>query len=528
MRRLGFHQPVRKFILSRKKQSLMIVFLGMLAQLLTIMIPVSVGKYYQLAFGLSGRRAEFLNFIPPTWWDTVPEFLLFFVVLVVVRYFCYFIYQTLLRKEAEYFIKSIKDKLFKRQLSIAYSVYQEKGIGKYLLRYSGDLNSLKNVYIKGGLSVFADIFIVILAFAWFFLLSASGAWVILIGSIFAYVMVHWFNQRIEHYSRLKRDQSAGQLSFVSRTLQSMVSVLLMNKQSTEQKKFRKRSAAIAENAIAYHRWQVINNGFIAFLQYGLLAWVLYLFYLQSDNRINGANLTSFILLYLTVLPVIRRLFRLPTIYQLGSISLKKMNDIFTLPTENPSKGKALIDENILAFKSVDFGYGPVTAGQQEGNIIINLPTEQAADRLFQALTRINDNYQGEITLNGVSLRDYQPESLRNKLSILSIKSPLLGRTVYEAITVSRSEKNRKKAEQWLQTVQRHLGIGANQQLTLDDKIGENGSSLSAWQYQLLCLVRTLNEDKPVVFCDTLDLIPVMQYHHLLSTQKKQLIFCHHH
>lgn len=534
MRCLNPKQTLWAYLNQRKKQSLMIVFFGMLTQLLTMIIPVSIGKYYQLAFGMSGRRVEFMDFVPPTWWDTVPEFLLIFMLLIIGRYAFFFVYQYRLNQAGQEFVKVIKDDLFARQLTVDYAVYRDKGVGKYLLRYSGDLNSLRNLYVKGGLSVASDIFILIVAFAWFFALSVLGAVIVLLGSALSFVVIYWLTRRVEFYSLQKRDKTAGQLSFVSRTLQSILTVMVFNKQDIELKKYRKRSADIVIAAADYNRWLVANNGFIAFIQYAVLTLVLYVFYQshnQGNTNINGAHLISFVLLYITILPVIRRLFRLPTVYQLAGLSLAKLDNIYQLPTENTNVGETIyptLSDFTLAFKQVSFGDGVVKLELISDNQYrLYRPKTLAFQTLAYALTGLTEQpaYTGRIEVNGLALERYSTQSRRAQISLLSAEVPLLGRTVYEAITIKRTKGDRANSAQHLEKVQLILGIARHEQLSLADKIGENGSSLSAVQYQMLCLVRGLNTQKAILLCDRFALLPQNAYTQLIDEQNKISIRC---
>lgn len=233
------HKPVKSFINTRKGTSILVVLLGVISQIATIIIPVSIGKYYQLAFDFNARRMQFLSFVPDTWWNTIPKFLIVFLSLIIVRYVLFFVYRFFLKRESEIFIKQIKDKLFTYQMYIDNEIYKEKGVGRYLLRYSGDINSLKNLYLKGGITVWVDAFVIILALSWLAHLSWLGTLVIVLGAISGYFIVHFFNKKIEEYSIQKRNKTSGQLSFVSRTLHAIKSVVLLNKQKVEIKNIKR-------------------------------------------------------------------------------------------------------------------------------------------------------------------------------------------------------------------------------------------------------------------------------------------------
>ena len=53
-----------EFMQERKLELSKIFCLGLLSNMLSIIIPVSVGKYYDLEFGHASQRSNILNFLP--------------------------------------------------------------------------------------------------------------------------------------------------------------------------------------------------------------------------------------------------------------------------------------------------------------------------------------------------------------------------------------------------------------------------------------------------------------------------------
>lgn len=518
-------KPVINFILNNKKASFIVAVLGVLAQAFTIIIPVSIGKYYELAFNFQSRRMQFLDFVPEEYWDTIPEFIGVFMILILLRYVCYYGYQFMLKKQGELFIKEIKDKLFEHQMYVDYSVYLEKGIGKYLLRYSGDITSLKNLYLKGGISVFIDLFMVIMAMIWFAFLSPLGAATIVLGSLFAYLVIIFINKKIEFYSLAKRNKTSGQLSFVSRALQSIFTIILMNKQAVEAKKYKKKSNNIKEQAILFNKWRVLNTGFISFFQYFILALMFSVFYLFNVEGIGAADLISFILLYITILPIIRRLFGLATVYKMGNISLSKLNNIFELKKEEIDKGENLSVRNpSITFTDVDFpdALGTVNFKAKKNEVnLISVSKSISKKSIIEALTRVHEDYKGTIFINKENVKTFTPKSVRSNITVISARSPLLGRTVYEAITESRSIKREKRSSELLKNIQNSFGVPL---LELTTNIGENGSNLSLLQYEILCFVRGINNRKKIVIVDEFSMLNTKIMKEILEEQKRTVLW----
>lgn len=516
---------VLDFIRENVAKTLGIIVLGIISNVLTIMIPVSIGKYYQLVFQFDAYRVKLLGFVPDWLWNTVPKFLLAFSLLVLFRYLFFYLYQSSLRNQAERFIKQTKDWLFRHQLEVNYTIYKEKGIGKYLLRYSGDINSLKNLYLKGSVSVIVDAFMILIALYWLYRLNPKGALAIIILSGICYLVLRILNTKVESYSLMKRNKTSGQLSFVSRSLDTILGIVLFNKQGVELKKYKKKSEGIMETAMVYNRWLIATRGFISFFQYFILAVILYFFYLDLGEYSNveaGGNLITFILLYITILPVIRRLFLLDTVYKLGRISVNKLNNVLDLEQDPLEVGEELEVKNPrVEFNEVQFGGTPTIDFYSEKMAVshLSLPEGISSWDIIAALSRINDSYEGTIQINKEDIREKSPRSLRAAISFLSVQVPLTGRTVYEALTEFRSKKIKASVtERYEELVQTFPNIPA---LGIDDPIGEKGVLLSRIQYEFLCFARGIMADRKIIIADAFPLLEVRHSEVIENVLKKQ-------
>ncbi len=514
-----------QFLKQRKWETVRIIIFGIISNILSILIPVSIGKYYELVFHLNTRRVKSLSIIPDEFWDTPSKFLIFFSVLIIIRFAFFFLYEYSLRKEAIIFIKEIKDFLFGHQLKVKYTIYKEKGIGKYLLRYSGDINSLKNLYIKGTIRVFIDVIMIVIALYWLWILNRNGAIAILLLSSLFYLILRLINKKLEFYSILKRNKTSGQLSFVSRSLNSILNIKILNKQNVELKKYKKKSNSIKNASIVYTKWFVINKGFISFIQYTILSVILYIFYKDSiENGETGSHLISFILLYITILPVIRRLFSLESVYKLGNISLKKLNNILQLDVDAINKGETLTISNpTIAFENVVFQNNfknPINFIAKKNNLnILFLPKGISSLDIIYTILKINSIYSGDIKINKISIRKYSPKSLRNQIAIASQYVPIYGRTVYEAITKYRSKRIKKELLSLYESIR--APFSEHIKLKLDNTIGENGSKLSKIEIEFLALVRGIIQKKRIIIASEFPLLKSINKIELFNILKKQ-------
>ncbi|WP_158211879.1 ABC transporter transmembrane domain-containing protein [Robiginitalea sediminis] len=495
----GYSKYILGFVAERWGRSILIFFLGFLSQFLTILIPVSLGKYYELAFDLHSQRLHFLTVIPDGLWNTIPRYLGFLVVLISIRFVAHAAYQYVLRMEAEELVKSLKDRLFTRQVHIRPEVYRNLGTGKFLLRYSGDIRSVKNLYLKGGIPLLINILVMGCAIAWMFALSPLGFTVLLAGGLVSLGVLYLLNRKIEAYSLEYRNLNSGQLSYVSRVLRAITDVATRNQQPVAIKRYGKRTEKIRAVATLLGYWKSLNSGFISFAQYSVLTGVLLAFYTLGVQGMGSANLISFVLLFITVRPVLRTLMRWPTVLKMGRISLGKLERVFELEMEELDKGKVLRVRNPrLSIEGFAVGGGlefTFRTRKRAYNAIF-LPTYTSSLSLVRALLRLDDTYGGALMLNGRDIREYSPRSLRDTIGVASGDHPLTGRTVYEAVVVSRSPRSRELAERAIQQVKQCYllpeGFG------LDSRIGENGALLTPLEKEAVSLARGICEMRPIL------------------------------
>ena len=159
------------FIVQRSWLFLITIFFGIISNLLTILIPVSIGKYYDLLFYFNSKRSAILNYFPESWQNDIPAFLTFFLVMVLLRIVFNFNQRYWTNYLGERFTKEIREDLFEKQLRVEMNIYETSGISKYLLRYSGDLSSIRGFLTIGIVRFIIDIMLLCVALIALFILN---------------------------------------------------------------------------------------------------------------------------------------------------------------------------------------------------------------------------------------------------------------------------------------------------------------------------------------------------------------------
>jgi len=499
-------QLIFNFI-KRNRLLVSITFLsGLCYNILTLLIPISLGRFYEFNFGFSSHRLKLLDALPFINAESFTTFLLFFISLVFGRFIFEYINKYYILIIGEKFAKTLREQLFEHQLQISTSVYDQKGIGKYLLRYSGDLKSIQNYVTRGIFRFLQDLFLIV------FLLITIAYIDINLGSIaaisigFSIIILFFVNNILYSISVNRRDQRAAMLTFINTRLRAMISIKVFNKYTPEEKRYNKRSDKLYAVGKKYQRTVSLIQSIIPMLTYLMLALLMwYVFYLKTskDHLFNESALLILILLIISFLPILRRTLRVSIVWKLGDISFEKLLNIFSLEAENNlsfeeinlSIEKIHFDDvcfkypnsENMVFNKLNFSILPksmtlITGGSGSGkNTLVNL------------LLKIYQPTAGKINYGKYNYNELAEKTIRKNIAVISDTFPLFGRTVYEAIVYSRNPKREHKASNLLKDLQQFED--ENNRLELHDAIGDLGNILTKGQKKILLYCRALLTNK---------------------------------
>jgi len=488
------------------------IFCGIIANATIILIPISLGKYFDLFFGFQSHRAFFLDLLPFNFWNSIPQYLYFLGGVIILSAIFQFLqrYQTGIL--GEFFVKDLREKLFNQQLQISTSVYEDRGTGRYLLRHSGDLKSIQNYLTKGIIRFITDSLLILFALIILLWLNKIIFLIILSGFVLTAITVYFLNQILFNVSEKRRNTRSGILSFVSRQLRANKSIKAFNKVPTEMGKYTKRSEDLYSDGKSFQAiYNLIFSSTPALLYLTLLA-VLHFIYVakeQVSDSINTAELLGFIFLFITILPIFRRLIRVMTVWELGNISFEKLKHVFDLSIEKrANKGKLYAykkghiefrkvrfayDGNYDVFKNLNIEILPLTNNQ------IKIGNGEGKSTFIKLMAGLYYPNSGNILYDGQLIKKINLSSLRRKITFISDEFPLLGRSVFEVISYSRKEEKKENAQLILDLFQQN--IPNHLKLELSDKIAEGCENLAKSQIKMLQYIRAALSDKPIIIID---------------------------
>jgi subfamily B ATP-binding cassette protein MsbA len=206
---------------------------------------------------------------------------------------------------------------------------------------------------------------------------------------------------------------------------------------------------------------------------------------------------------------IRQLTQINAVIQRG---LSAAASIFELLDEDMEKdtGEQVLDsaKGRIEFTNVGFSYNEATQTLVDINFVaqpgqtIALVGKSGSGKssLVSLITRFYDFQQGEITLDGVPLKDLKLESLRENISLVSQQVVLFNGTIEENIAYGEGVIDLEKVAKAASDAHAMEFI-AQLELGLNTQVGDDAVLLSGGQRQRIAIARALLKDAPILIFD---------------------------
>ena len=505
-------QLIYRFIRSNRLIVSFAFISGLCYNILTLLIPISLGRFYEFNFDFSSQRLQLLKSVPFINTENFTVFLIFFLGLVFVRFILEYLNKYVISIIGESFTKDLREQLFKHQLNISAYIYDQKGIGKYLLRYSGDLKSIQNYVTRGLFRFTQDLFLIVILLITIAYIDLILGIIVAISIAVAIVLLFVINKFLYRISVDRRNQRSAMLTFVNTRLRSIMTIKAFNKYKPEQKRYVKRSEKLYHVGKQYQRVVGLIQAVIPMLTYTMLAVLMWYVYFLKTNRgdvFDGTSFLILILLIISFLPILRRTLRVSIIWKLGNISFEKLLRIFSLDSENKIIFESIdLSSKKIIFKNVLYRY-PNSVSIVFENLNIELYPKKTSviiggsgtgkNTFIKLLLKIYKPTKGNIYFGDYNFNELAEKTIRKNISVVSKSFPLFGRTVYEAIVYSRKKEKEIKVSKLLKDLQQFEE--EDNKLKLHDSIGDLGSILTSGQKKILMYCRAFLTSKPLLIID---------------------------
>ncbi len=232
--------------------------------------------------------------------------------------------------------------------------------------------------------------------------------------------------------------------------------------------------------------------------------------LSSESTLSSASFLGFLTIFAQIIQPAKNFSNGITSLQKGTASAKRIFSVIDYESAIRNKENAieLIGfENSIEFRNVSFAYDTelilknINLKVEKGKTIALVgPSGGGKSTLADLVPRFYDPTEGEVCIDGKPLTDYEIESMRKLMGIVTQESILFNDTIFNNIAFGMPNIDEEHVIQAAKIANAHDFImqTENGYQTL---IGERGSKLSGGQRQRLSIARAVLKNPPILILD---------------------------
>jgi len=444
--------------------------------------------------------------------------LLFLAVLlfrVVIQYFSAYLTQWIGQRT----IFDLRMEIFEHLQRLSLRFYDKNPIGRLITRVTNDVEVLNEMFSSGIVMVFTDVFTIIGIFYFMF----SMNWQLTLVSLSVLPLLFYgtflFRKKAREAYREVRTQIARINAFMQEHITGMMVDQIFNREKKSYDRFSSINDAHRKaniKSILYYSLFYPGVDLIGAIAVGLIIW--YAGANALEDKVTLGTVMAFLQFNEMFWRPIRDLSEKYNILQTAMASSERIFQLLDDQAITPARPETQELENIrgeIEFRNVWFAYSAPTDGAASPEWVLKnvsftiKPGQTVAlvghtgagkTSIISLLSRFYEIQQGEILIDGVNIRDINPQGLRRQTSVVLQDVFLFSGDIKENINLGddRIPIDRVKAAARV--------VGANRfieqlQGGYDAEVKERGATLSVGQKQLLSFARALAFNPRILVLD---------------------------
>ena len=409
-------------------------------------------------------------------------------------------------------VKDIRVLLYKHIINFKMKYYDKSSVGVLITRSVTDMERIADIFGQGLFMIFSDILKMLIVGIVMILMNWELSIIIFLTLPLILFATKIFQRFMKVAFEEVRSEVSNLNSFVQERVTGMKILQLFTREEVEFENFKKINArhkngwlkTVWYNSIFFPIAEILSS-----LTLGIIVWYGGI-NIITDNTASIGELTAFIMMIPMMFRPLNQIANKFNTLLMGMVAAERVFKVIDTNSNIIDNGEILVNtfKGDVCFKNVNFSYVPNT--QVLNNISFNIKkgstvaivgsTGAGKTSVINLLNRFYEIDSGEISIDGINIKDYKLSNLRKNIGIVLQDVFLFSDTIFNNITLKDDSISLDQVKLAAKQIGVHDFI-----MSLPNNyyynVKERGIMLSSGQRQLIAFLRVYVSDPQILILD---------------------------
>ena len=410
-------------------------------------------------------------------------------------------------------VKNMRMDLFSSVTKLHIGYFNDQRKGDLMSRFTNDMAEVEASVMNSLKSVLKEPITILVYLGVLFTISVKLTLFTLIllpitGGVVAEII-----KRLKKRAKQSQESMGRIVNILDETFSGMRVIMAFNARNFILKKIDDETSFHRKVNLSISRKNELSSPLSEVLGVIIVAVILYYggnLVLGGSGELQPEQFMGFLVFYASLIQPAKNFSNGITSLQKGTIAAERIFNVIDLQPaiqNKPNAKKLTSFDQHISFKQVSFAYDTekvlknINLTIPKGKTLALVgPSGGGKSTLADLVPRFYDPIEGEVLIDGISLTDYDLESVRQHIGVVTQESILFNDTIFNNIAFGMPHVSEADVIQAAKIANAHDFIvqTENGYQTL---IGERGSKLSGGQRQRLSIARAVLKNPPILILD---------------------------